>query len=61
MFNREVQIFTDGACRVNPGPGRWDPLISSGKPEKEIWGGESDTTNNKMELNSAIREVETLN
>ena len=61
MNNREVQIFTDGACRGNPGPGGWGVLLRSGKTEKELWGGEPDTTNNRMELTSAIRGLEALN
>ena len=61
MIDREVQIFTDGACRGNPGPGGWGVLLRSGKTEKELWGGEPDTTNNRMELTSAIRGLEALN
>ena len=61
MINREVQIFTDGACRGNPGPGAWGVLLRSGKTEKKLWGAEPDTTNNRMELTSAIRGLEALN
>jgi ribonuclease HI len=61
MIDREVQIFTDGACRGNPGLGPWGTLISSGKTEKELWGGEFETTNNMTELTLAIRKIEALN
>lgn len=56
----EVEIFTDGACKGNPGPGGWAALIRSGAKEKEIWGGEPLTTNNRMELLAAIRGLEAL-
>jgi len=49
-----VTIYTDGACRGNPGPGGWGALLIFGKTEKEISGGEEDTTNNRMELMAAI-------
>ena len=50
-----VEIFTDGACRGNPGPGGWGTLIRSGSREKELSGGEALTTNNRMELMAAIQ------
>lgn len=56
-----VDIFTDGACRGNPGPGGWAALIRSGAREKELSGGEPLTTNNRMELTAAIRALEALN
>ena len=55
-----VDIFTDGACRGNPGPGGWGVLLKSGGHEKEMWGGEADTTNNRMELLAAISALEAL-
>jgi ribonuclease HI len=55
-----VEIFTDGACRGNPGPGGWAALIRSGAREKEVSGGESPTTNNRMELIAAIRALQAL-
>ena len=51
----EVEIFTDGACKGNPGPGGWGAIIRSGAREKELSGGEPLTTNNRMELMAAIR------
>ncbi len=56
----EVEIFTDGACRGNPGPGGWGVLIRFGDVEKQIWGNESNTTNNRMELLAAIKGLEAL-
>jgi ribonuclease HI len=55
-----VEIFTDGACRGNPGPGGWAALLRKGKTEREISGGESDTTNNRMELTAAIKALQAL-
>jgi len=55
-----VEIFTDGACSGNPGPGGWAAVLRSGKHEKEISGGEASTTNNRMELTAAIRGLEAL-
>ena len=55
-----VEIFTDGACKGNPGPGGWGAVIRSGEHEKEISGGEPLTTNNRMELLAAIRSLEAL-
>ncbi|MDE2473619.1 MAG: ribonuclease HI [Alphaproteobacteria bacterium] len=55
-----VQIFTDGACSGNPGPGGWAAILRFGDHEKEIFGGEPLTTNNRMELTAAIRGLEAL-
>ena len=55
-----VYIFTDGACRGNPGPGGWGVLLKSGGHEKEMWGGEAATTNNRMELLAVIRALEAM-
>lgn len=56
-----VDIYTDGACSGNPGPGGWGAVLSWGKHEREIYGGESEpTTNNRMELMAAIQALETL-
>jgi ribonuclease HI len=56
----EVQAFTDGACRGNPGPGGWGVVLRSGSREKELWGGELATTNNRMELTAAIEALRAL-
>jgi len=56
----EVEIHADGACRGNPGPGGWGVLLRAGLKEKELWGGETHTTNNRMELTAAIRALEAL-
>ncbi|MBX7096801.1 MAG: ribonuclease HI [Myxococcaceae bacterium] len=53
-------IFTDGACRGNPGPGGWGALLKWGEQEKELWGGEHDTTNNRMELLAVISALQVL-
>ncbi len=55
-----VEVFTDGACRGNPGPGGWGALLRYGDKEKELYGYEADSTNNKMELMAAIRGLEAL-
>jgi ribonuclease HI len=55
-----VEIYTDGACKGNPGPGGWGALLRSGRRERELFGGEPDTTNNRMELTAVIRALETL-
>ncbi|MGD8672618.1 MAG: ribonuclease HI [Thiogranum sp.] len=56
----DVEIFTDGACRGNPGPGGWGVVLRYGRHEKELYGGEPDTTNNRMELMAAIKGLESL-
>ena len=55
-----VQIYTDGACSGNPGPGGWGAILLSGQHEREIFGGEAATTNNRMELMAAIQALEAL-
>jgi len=55
-----VTIYADGGCRGNPGPGGWGVVLQSGEHEKELWGGEAATTNNRMELTAAIRALEAL-
>ncbi len=57
----DVEVFTDGACRGNPGPGGWGVLLRYGNSEKELFGGERETTNNRMELMAAIQALESLN
>ncbi|MEP6983595.1 MAG: RNase H family protein, partial [Sphingomicrobium sp.] len=56
----EVELFTDGACRGNPGPGGWGVLLRTGDKERELSGGEALTTNNRMELVAAIKGLEAL-
>ncbi|MDR1311991.1 MAG: ribonuclease HI [Burkholderiaceae bacterium] len=56
----EVLIYTDGACKGNPGVGGWGAILVSGKHRKEIFGGEANTTNNRMELMAVIRAVQAL-
>jgi ribonuclease HI len=60
MSEAVVEIWSDGACRGNPGPGGWGALLRSNGAEKELYGGEADTTNNRMELMAAIRALEAL-
>jgi ribonuclease HI len=55
-----VAIFTDGACKGNPGPGGWGALLRMGTTEKELSGGEAQTTNNRMEMTAAIRGLQAL-
>ena len=56
-----VEIFTDGACRRNPGPGGWGVVLIAGQHRKTLYGGESATTNNRMELTAAIEALNALN
>ena len=55
-----VEIFTDGACSGNPGPGGWGALLRYGRKERELFGGEPASTNNRMELTAVIRALDTL-
>ncbi len=57
---KQVEIYTDGACRGNPGPGGWGVLLRSNSHEKELCGGALETTNNQMELLAAIKALESL-
>lgn len=57
---KPVTIYTDGACKGNPGPGGWGALLISGAHEKELYGGEHETTNNRMELTAAIEALNAL-
>ena len=57
---KQVEIYTDGACRGNPGPGGWGVLLRSNGHEKELCGGALETTNQKMELLAAIKALESL-
>lgn len=57
---KKVDIFTDGACKGNPGPGGWGVLLRMGPHEKELSGGEPDTTNNRMEMTAVIRALNAL-
>jgi len=56
----KIEIFTDGACKGNPGTGGWGALLVSGEREKELCGGEHDTTNNRMELTAVIEALNAL-
>lgn len=57
---KKVEIFTDGACKGNPGPGGWGSILRYKETEKEISGGEANTTNNRMELTAVIKALELL-
>lgn len=57
---KQVELFTDGACRGNPGPGGWGVLMRYGDHEKEMYGGEKETTNNRMELTAVIEGLNSL-
>ena len=59
-MSQVVELFTDGACRGNPGPGGWGVLLRYGDVEKELYGAEAETTNNRMELMAAIQGLENL-
>ncbi len=60
MSLKDVVIYTDGACKGNPGPGGWGAWLRSGEHEREIWGGEPQTTNNRMELTAVIESLAAL-
>lgn len=57
---KKVEIYSDGACRGNPGPGGWGTLLRWNGKEKTLYGGERETTNNRMELTAAIRGLQSL-
>jgi len=57
---KTVEIYTDGACRGNPGAGGWGVLLIYGKVRRDLWGGEPETTNNRMELTAAIEALNAL-
>lgn len=60
MSSKVVEIWTDGACKGNPGPGGWGALLRQGRHEKELCGGEAATTNNRMELTAVIEALRAL-
>lgn len=60
MSGKPVEIWTDGACKGNPGPGGWGALLRHGRHEKELCGGEAQTTNNRMELTGVIEALRAL-
>ncbi len=60
MSAKNLKMFTDGACKGNPGPGGWGVLLRYGDTEKELWGGEEATTNNRMELLAVIQGLSAL-
>ena len=60
MTSKEVTLYTDGACKGNPGPGGWGAVLEYGEHRKELFGGEADTTNNRMELMAAIEGLSAL-
>lgn len=60
MSDGTVDVFTDGACRGNPGPGGWGAVLRFNGRERELYGGERETTNNRMELMAAIQALEAL-
>ena len=59
-MNASIDIYTDGACKGNPGPGGWGAWLRAGEHEKELWGGETLTTNNRMELTAVIEALASL-
>jgi ribonuclease HI len=59
-LTKRIEIYTDGACRGNPGPGGWGVLLIAGKHRKTMHGGEPETTNNRMELTAAIEALNAL-
>ncbi len=60
MSNDTITIYTDGACKGNPGPGGWGAWLSAGGQDKELWGGAAMTTNNRMELTAVIEALSAL-
>ena len=61
MSVKKIEVYTDGACSGNPGPGGWGVLLRYGKHEKELCGGEAETTNNRMEMMAVIQALDALN
>ena len=59
-MSAKAYLYTDGACKGNPGPGGWGALLRYGAKEKELWGGDKSTTNNRMELQAAIEGLKAL-
>ncbi|NBX02672.1 MAG: ribonuclease HI [Alphaproteobacteria bacterium] len=59
-MKKHIKIYTDGACSGNPGPGGWGAILVYGETEKEMCGGEADSTNNRMEMMAAIMSLESL-
>lgn len=59
-MTQSVEVFTDGACRGNPGPGGWGALLRFGDTEKELYGAEPETTNNRMEMKAVIEALSAL-
>ena len=59
-MSAKVYLYTDGACKGNPGPGGWGALLRYGAKEKELWGGDKSTINNRMELQAAIEGLKAL-
>jgi ribonuclease HI len=57
---KQVEVFTDGACKGNPGPGGWGALLRMGRHEKELVGSDPATTNNRMEMTAALRALQAL-
>lgn len=60
VIMKKVEIFTDGACKGNPGPGGWGAILRYGAAEKEIRGGEKETTNNRMEISAVLEALKCL-
>ncbi len=60
MSSETITIYTDGACKGNPGPGGWGAWLSLGGHERELWGGQAMTTNNRMELTAVIEALAAL-
>ena len=59
-MRKKIDVFTDGACSGNPGPGGWGAILRFGEHEKELFGGETETTNNRMELTAVIKALQAI-